>query len=274
LRFDPANSLSSPCIAVLLLLGCESSGDTLGRLVEHWSDETVLIASPALTDALVVAGMAAEFCAAGESLDWSSLEVGDEPPLSERIDQALGDPQVEQVDDFGAGSVQVTLSGVVIGDRDEAILRFVTASDSDGLALEAAILDARQVEEDQPEGEPFGRLLFQVESDCSGTLSRVSGAARWTDLESRTHNIRLPADEGLGLGVGFSEPLPWLPVTGTVAWSGRVEGQERSVTTFDAADLSVEGDEDAELLPLASWPSVVSGPDWVYQQALSISPGE
>ena len=63
-------------------------------------------------------------------------------------------------------------------------------------------------------------------------------------------------------------------MTGTVAWSGRINGQERSVTTFDAADLIIEGDVDSESLPAASWPSVVNGPDWVSQLSITVSPGD
>jgi len=41
-------------------------------------------------------------------------------------------------------------------------------------------------------------------------------------------------------------------------------------TTFDAVDLVIDaGDED---FPSASWPSVISGPDWVNQDSIDISP--
>ena len=101
------------------------------------------------------------------------------------------------------------------------------------------LLDARQSAEDQPDGEPFGRLSLQVASGCSPEMSRVRGNAVWTDLEARTHTIGLPSDDAYGLVSAFVPITPWIPVTGTASWSARVTGQDRNVRTFDAADIVI-----------------------------------
>ena len=259
---------------LLFSLGCGAESQTLTSLVDRWTDDTVEISEPALTDALVVAGLAVELCGAIGVIDWSAVEVGDLPPLSEGLGEALGSPLVDEVEVFGGGAMEVTLSGVVVVDREEALLRFVTTPYETSFSLEAVVLDARLVEDDQPEGEPFGRLAYEVVGGCDGSRSTVSGTARWTDLDGRTHTVRLPADDTLSFGVGFASDVPWLPVTGTVAWSSRISGQERTVTTFDATDITIEDAESSQNLPTVSWPSVVSGPDWVSQRSIEIAPGD
>ena len=47
-------------------------------------------------------------------------------------------------------------------DRDEALLRFATAKVDDDLVLDASFLDARQSDDDQPDGEPFGRISLHA----------------------------------------------------------------------------------------------------------------
>ena len=192
-------------------------------------------------------------------------------PLSDSINQSLGLPVLSELEDYGDGTVQVILSGIVMMDRDASLLRFTTAQVDDELFLDAAFLDARQSEEDQPDGEPFGRLSLQVASGCSAEMSRVRGNAVWTDLEERTHTIGLPSDDAYGLGVGFSSEYPWIPVTGTASWSATMTGQDRNVRTFDAADIEVSAD-DSGSLAVASWPSIISGADWVRQVSIEINP--
>ena len=271
LMFAPVFRMGSFAHLAFMALGCSTDGETFGRLVETWVDETVTLSQPALTDALVVAGMAAEICALGDDLDWSSMELGDAIPLSDSINSSLGLPVLSELEDYGDGTVQVILSGIVMMDRDESLLRFTTAKVDDELLLDAAFLDARQSAEDQPDGEPFGRLSLQVASGCSPEMSRVRGNAVWTDLEARTHTIGLPSDDAYGLGVGFRSDYPWIPVTGTASWSARVTGQDRNVRTFDAADIVILEGEAGEL-PSGSWPSIISGADWVSQVSVEINP--
>ena len=133
LMFAPVFRMGSFAHLAFMALGCSTDGETFGRLVETWVDETVTLSQPALTDALVVAGMAAEICALGDDLDWSSMELGDAIPLSDSINSSLGLPVLSELEDYGDGTVQVILSGIVMMDRDESLLRFTTAKVDDEL---------------------------------------------------------------------------------------------------------------------------------------------
>ena len=138
LMFAPVFRMGSFAHLAFMALGCSTDGETFGRLVEP-VDETVISFQPALTDALVVAGMAAEICALGDDLDWSSMELGDAIPLSDSINSSLGLPVLSELEDYGDGTVQVILSGIVMMDRDESLLRFITAKVDDELLLDAAL---------------------------------------------------------------------------------------------------------------------------------------
>lgn len=258
---------------LLCISACTDNGDTLGRVVDMWSSETIEIAKPAMSDALVIAGMAVELCAMEESEPWSAWIAGDSMGLSEGLNSALGEPVIQETSILGEDRVLVSLDGVVVMDRSAARMRFIADFGDTGMQLEALVMDARVSEEEQLSGEPFGRLLLEVEDGCALGSSLVRGSAHWTDLEARTHTIRLPSDDVFGSGVIFEPVTPWLPVTGTMSWSARIGSQERTIVTFDAGDMVIEdeGGDDGTLS--ARWPSVIGGPDWIAQDAVEISPG-
>lgn len=262
-------------LSLLMLTACVPEGDTLTALAEAWADETVSVAGPSVTAALVMGGMATELCKHRVDDVWEGVEAGDIPPFSPVMLQALGmGTSVVDIQDFGGASRQVTLQPITISDREQAFLRFSTNPSADSFGIEATAFDGKIEDADSGSREPFGRMSFTVRSDCQVAVGLVQGNGRWTDLDERTHEIAIPADSSLSTGVLFDEAWPYIPNSGTLAWSARIDGQERTVTAYDAGDVVFEGDGqgDLETLPRARWPAVVRGADWDADAAVPIAP--
>jgi hypothetical protein len=252
-----------------LLAACLPGDEPFASLVDAWAEETAELASPALTGALVIGGLAAEYCYDWNSFDWLSVGPGDGLPASALTTEALGNPELLEVVSFGESSVQVTVAGLRIMDRDSASMRFSATPGSAEFTFEAQVFDGKIEDPDVELGEPFGRVAFKVKSDCVSGRNRVQGTARWTDLGERTHTLSLPADVQFSSGVGFDEEISYLPKSGTLSWSSRIDGQERTFTSYDGADVQL--DESAEM-PSALWPGVVKGPDWLQELAFKVEP--
>jgi len=273
-----------------------------------WASQTLEIASPSITAALIVGGLTAELCHA--RVDWSQADVGGQAPISDLLQDALGNPTLQSVQDQGSNTVQVTLDGIRIMDRDNARVRFTTSRGVSSFSLDATVLDGKV--EDRPEveeGPAFGSLKFTLEQGCASGTPRVTGTAQWTDLSDQTHQITFPANSELNVGVGFMCEIPYIPSAGTLSWEGIVEGQTRSFTTDDAAEIALEsqdtsdsvarGDADTgfefgdtgpsdddtgevleppcepysvESVPGASWSGIVRGADWSAVTSIKIGP--
>ncbi|MFT4979215.1 MAG: hypothetical protein ACI8S6_005125 [Myxococcota bacterium] len=229
---DRASERAAALAALVLLGGCLPSGTGLfGALTDSWSDTTLEVAQPAVSAALLVAGMTAELCRVNTSPEyWQSLARGDALPLSPELDAALGDPLIDSVTtDTG---VQVVLEGVRIIDRDNAFLRFTVASSTDSYALNVDVLDGRN-------DAPFAQMVFSTTQGCEGAIVDsvwIAGESRWTDLSGITHTISLPADDGLSIGLNLD--CGFVPTAGTLSWQGELDGQARTIETSDAAEIS------------------------------------
>lgn len=280
---DRACDASRVALLVALLGGCLPSGTSLiDAITDSWSQTTLEVAEPAVSAALLVAGLTAELCRADTTPDyWDALQPGDSLPLSPELDAALGEPRVEST--ATDGNIQVILEGVRIIDRDNAFLRFTVASSADAYALNVDVLDGRN-------DAPFAQLRFSVDQGCEGSIEDavwVSGESRWTDLSGTTHTINLPADDGLSVGLNIE--CGFIPSAGTLSWQGVIEGQNRTIETSDAAEISFDtavakdtADTDDALIgescarlagrTVASWPGTVRGGsgEWSVSEALTV----
>ena len=273
----PPRSLA--LLPLLLLPAClpDDSG-ILDAITDSWSTSTLEIAEPAISAALLVAGVTAELCRADIATDdWEALGTGDTLPLSAELEAALGAPLIDQISTDG--NVQVTLEGVRIIDRDNAFLRFTVASSPDAYALNVDVLDGRN-------DVPFGQLRLSIDQGCDGVVPGavwVAGEARWTDLSGLTHTINLPADDGLSIGLNID--CGFIPNAGTLSWQGSIEGQTRAIETSDAAEITLyasdgtsEPDEDDVLCERivgrseARWPGTVrgGGGEWSVSSELTV----
>ena len=228
------------CKTVLMMgmVGClPAETSTFDALTSNWSNTTLETAEPAVRAALLVSGLTAELCRFHITPDyWQQTQAGDSLPLSSELDTALGNPYVDSIS--VEGSTQVTLAGVQIIDRDNAFLRFTVASEVDAYSLNVDVLDGRN-------DVPFGQLRMAISESCEGALQNsvwVSGEAQWTDLSGLTHNITLPADANLS--VGLNVDCGFIPNAGTLSWQGSIDGQVRNIVTNDAADIVFEDDTD------------------------------
>ena len=212
-----------------LLGGClPDSQDLLSALTDTWADQTVDAAEPAINAALLVSGMGAELCR--DDPDWSTLLVGSPAPLSELLYVAMGEPTIEALP-VEEGSEQIIFAGVQVMDRESANLRFTATRGTAAYELNAEVVDGRGAT-------PFGSLRLSIDLPCDEGAAWVEGDARWTDLSGITHTISLPAEEALSSGLSFN--CAYLPRAGTLAWQGRVDGQLRTFTTADAAELRLQ----------------------------------
>jgi hypothetical protein len=114
--------------------------------------------------------------------------------------------------------------------------------------------------------EGLGHASLAVAAGCSESSAFVSGEAIWVEADGRRHEVRLPADSDLASSVLFESSAPWLPVAGAIAWKGKVEGQDRSITTDDASEIRIDEDGDAQ------WPVTVYGPSWSGEGLTRIAP--
>ncbi len=226
-------------LAAALAAGCHPPGQLLTSVTEAWGEQTAGVASPAVTATLVMGGLAARLCMQDDAAAWRDLAAGDLPPIHPALLAALGEPVVDAVEVSGSGALVVELSGATLFDREDARVRFATAPSTSGFGFEATVLDARAADTGTVAADPFGMLAFDVQADCAPGRNRVEGTSQWTELDGRSHRVTLPADAELSAGVGFDNELPYLPVAGTAAWSGRVDGADRSLATYDAAEVAI-----------------------------------
>lgn len=212
-----------------LLGGClPDEQGLLSALTDTWGAQTVSAAEPPVNAALLVSGLSAELCRSDP--DWSTLQVGDPAPLSELLYAALGAPTIDALP-IEDGSQQIIFGGVRVMDREAANLRFTATRGASAYEINADVVDGRGAT-------PFGSLRLSIALPCDEGAVWVSGEARWTDLNGITHTISLPAEEALSSGLSFN--CAYLPRAGTLAWQGRVDGQLRSFTTTDAAELRLQ----------------------------------
>jgi len=260
-------------LSVLIVgaVGCAGDGNTLSRLTDAWADQTMEVAGPAVAAALVNGALAVEACAVVDEEDWLELEPGEALPISSRLNAALGEPQVGLVEDLGDGAIQMTVVGVQIMDRESASMRFVTSPGAVTFGFESVYLDGKLTDVEVNVSESFGRVALSLYSDCPTSVNWLEGQAVWTDLDERVHTVVLPADSDLSTGVSFELTDSFVPSSGTLSWEGRVDGQERGVTTNDAADVSVQTmDSGQATVETMFWPGVAHGSDWIGESSLQL----
>ena len=212
-------------LTVLLLTGCQPTYSRyFSSLTESWAEQTLDVAGPSITAALVIAGMTSEICQT--QVVWSEISPNDEPPFSDELLDAMGNPMISSIT-VDEDTTEVWLDGLLIMDREDARLRLAPASTSSSFSLTAEVQDG--VTE-----ETFGSLTFTVADACTGDARWVTGNAKWTDLSAINHTITIPADEtDLGLKFGCA----YVPEDGTLAWSGQINEQTRRFTSAEAAEI-------------------------------------
>ena len=252
-----------PCS--LLLLGACATGEKtapvlLDRYVTALGETTADAASPAITAALVLSGVGVALCARRAEAEAAPWTLGAAPPLHEELIRALGEPVVVEVNDE-PGAFTALLGGVTLG-GPEGALRLSTRPGASSFEVTALALSAVSG------GSTTGTADLGIAEGCLPGDNLVSGSTRWTDGEGREAVVLLPADaaaEGISLG----SVHPMLPQSGALGWSSVIDGGDRSLTTEDAATLSVE---EGSALPTARWPTQVVGEGWEARVELLLAP--
>jgi hypothetical protein len=239
------------------LFSCGEPGPPMDRLTQAWAAETVARANAPLTHTLVLAAVVSELCVARDEASWIELEVGDPLPVSDMLSDVLGEPLIYSVEGEGTGTAVVVMSGLDLSDHAVEWLRLTVTVTEDRFQVEFdPLIGAGEEDSEVARMEGFGQITLAARSACTQSQALLSGSALWVDMEGRRHELKVPADTDLGTDLSFDGAIPWLPVAGAISWSARIEGQDRSLITEDAAEILV--DETAK----ARWPVTVKGPDW------------
>ena len=248
-------------------VGCAPPGPPLSRLVQAWAADTAEEASVPISATLVLAALASELCAVSILETWDEVETGNTLDVSPEVQEALGTPIIHSVELDASSVAQLVLKGVDIAGRDGQWLRMTLNSGEDGLAFEfSPLVDDGSTQTEWARLEGFGQISLRVNPDCTTERSVVGGSALWIDEENQRHEVKLPADQELGSDPVFGDDVPWLPVSGGISWSSRMDKQRRTITTEDAAEIRVMDTREAR------WPVVVHGPDWSGQALTTIAP--
>ena len=272
-----------PRVACLVgLVGCAvpGSGEPLSRLSGSLADETSEAAAPAVTATLVVGAVAAELCAhQGEEI-WSGVAAGDALPLSAGLQRALGDPVVVSLQSLGTDEIYATVTGVSLYEQRGAVLSLSTELTGGGMSLSVVAEGGGTGEEDTAagsratdtgdavlEGVVFGRLDLVARQGCEVAGSWVKGTARWTNAEGRAEALTLPPEDALSPGLSFTADAGWIPVAGSLGWSGRARVEDRALVTEDASAIVLEGTDAA---PAGRWPAQATGEDWESETIIAI----
>jgi len=255
------------CSLLMSLAACGEAGPPLSRLTQAWAADTVARANGPLTRTLILAGLAAELCASRQSVPLVDLEVGSALPVSPALGAVLGQSELHSIDGALGETVVLVYEGMDLSDHDVEWLRLTVMTTDEHFQVEfdPLIGDAEgSTEIARLEG--FGQISISVDLGCSSSQALVGGSALWVDDEGRRHELKLPADSEIGSDLSFDGAVPWLPVAGAVSWSARIEGQDRSMTTEDAAEILVDSQGNGK------WPVTVWGPDWQGEGLSAIVP--
>ena len=233
-----------PCrllLPIVFLAGCQPGfGRYFDSLTDAWAEQTLDVAGSSINAALMIAGMTSELCQnqASDGLSWADISVQDtlNGILSEPLLEAMGGPVIAEINEDD-DSIEIVLEGVVIGDRESAVLRFVPTSSGTSFSLTAEVRDGQLTE-------TFGSLSFTI-ADCSGDANWVTGNAKWTDLSDVDHAITIPTDE---TDIGLQFDCAYAPIGGTLAWSGTIDDQLRQFASSEADEIW--GEQSSGSVPL------------------------
>jgi hypothetical protein len=253
-------------VLMLGLAACGEPGVPLERVTKAWAAETGIRAVDSITGTLVLAGLASELCILARVVpgEWADPEI---LPISDALHEALGAPWVHGVESASGGSVMVTLAGVSIAGRTGQWLRFsmLTGDTTVQFDFDPLVADD-DVGDETVQLEGFGHTSVSVGKDCSPEIAVVTGQALWVDLDGRSHDIKIPADSGLGTDLIFGGGVPWLPDSGALSWEAKIDGQQRSMLTESGAEIRMDDAGDAR------WPVTIYGPDWIGTGLILIAP--
>jgi hypothetical protein len=270
--------VSCPRFELLLLpvlLGCRVGDDPLTRLAEVWGSQNTDAASSPMSSSLKLAALLTDLCASQTDPRWTEASVGAAPPLEPAVAAVLGHPELLKLAGALDGTFQLTLSGATLLDRDDVEVRLAgTAADEDYVAsAEAWTLgvdgDAYQ----------FGGLTVAAQRRCTLHQGLWRGSSTWEDQSGAQHALTLGGgdDDESSLAVSAEEPL--VPVSGKARWSGEVDEEPRSFSSYDAEDFLVEdsveaggGDSGGAILQVGLWPGLARGEDWSVEVNLPVDP--
>jgi hypothetical protein len=188
-------------------------------------------------------------------------------PISEALDDALGNPVLTGFEIQGSGAVNITLSGVRLAGREGQWLRVAAMTETDQYQLEFSPLVADEEEGDETARlDGYGQINLSVDDSCTPVRSMVSGNALFIAEDGRRQEVKIPADSEFGSDLIMDAETSWVPIGGVLGWSARIDTQARSITTEDAVDIRIDSDG------LWRWPVSVHGPDWSGTALTSIHP--
>ncbi len=233
---------------ILLLLplaaGCAGGGDTLARLQEAYGADTAARLQEPLTATVLVGALGADLCVTTGTGSWSAAQAGETPPLSYELADALGGPVVGQV--IESSALEIRLDDVAIMGATDRVLR-ATAVSGSPFTVTGTVTDN--------DGQRLGSFDLSVVSGCSSQWARVSGSTTWTDSDDIEHSLSFPPDSADDGGLDWPGEGGWLPAAGTLAWQARIDKEQRSFSSDDAADITRYGAG-------GLWPGQASGTNW------------
>ncbi|RME27393.1 MAG: hypothetical protein D6798_04665, partial [Deltaproteobacteria bacterium] len=215
-------------ILILALAGtaCLPGGDTLARLQAAYGADTAARLEDPLTATVLAGALGADLCVTSGTGAWSAVRAGDAPPLSYELADALGAPVVGEVSE--ASALEIRLDEVAIMGGTDRIVR-LTAVDGSPFTVTGTVAD--------PDGGQVGRFDLSVVDGCSSQWARASGSATWTDAAGVEHSLDFPPESVGEGGLDWPGEAGWLPATGTVAWTARIDSEPRSFTSADASGI-------------------------------------
>ncbi len=260
-----------PLLVLPFVLGCAQSGNSgpLSRLSRAWAVQTADSASMSVTSTALLGALSAALCVHRADDELLLLGPGDLLPLEPSLQEALGSPQIEQLEVEYA--LTIVLSGVDVLDRTDQWLRISSVEDGSQFTVELdALIDDGSDNIQVERLVSFGQLRLDLDGNCTARQTLIRGKALWIDEDSRRHDVQIPADSELGGDLAMGGDVPYLPTSGALGWSARYEGQDRSVTTEDAGEIRVDTPDDP--VPAARWPVVARGPGWSGTAFTSVAP--
>jgi hypothetical protein len=240
---------------LLVVSACGSQPDQALLAVEQGrAREAALEGSPTVSATLLLTAVTVEACV-GQAGLWDDVEVGDPAPLSDGLSALLGDPTVSELTRTVAHTVAMVLDGVSLWGQAGALLSL--DAQGDGSAMQMDILA-------EVDSATFASLTLQVANGCAD-VPRVTGTSEWDHDDGSQETVKFPVGE---TPLFFEGEVPWLPTSGDLVWTGQVRTTANSLSTDDAATMSVDSAGD---LPVASWPATVTYQDRSVEADLPIA---
>lgn len=221
-------------ILALLLGACATDLGTLGVLADEYANRTIEASTPGLQTALGLGALSAWICTDLAPAGWDGVVIAEPLPLSKGLTAVLGQPLVERFSDAGS-VIELNVSPVEINGVEPARVQLVFtdgSETSEPLQVSGNILVAET-------NVPLGTINYELGTDCEDVRTRLYGTATWASEEG-SYSYALPTADGDETAMIWPGVAGWLPGAGSVKWTGTVDGQERTLTTDDASQMTAQ----------------------------------